>query len=66
MFVRKPHFRVFTVIMSAIHGVSHDRRHYKALVDGLWTIDAARHAIMEFSLCPGIGALAASHLLSFF
>jgi hypothetical protein len=39
---------------------------YKALVDGLWTIDAARHAITEFSLWPGIGALTASHLFSFF
>jgi hypothetical protein len=39
---------------------------YKALVDGLWTIDAARHAVEEYALWPALGALTASHLFSFF
>lgn len=38
---------------------------YRALVDGLWTVDAARQAIREFSLWVPLAALAASHLFSF-
>jgi len=65
-----PFFTVHYGLFTAAHGlfvfVLFGGEPYKALVDGLWTIDAARHAITEFSLWPGIGALAASHLFSFF
>ena len=65
-----PFFTVHYGLFTAAHGlfvfVLFGGEPYKALVDGLWTIDAARRAITEFALWPGIGALAASHLFSFF
>ena len=54
-----PHTACLCLPFSAVNPTRHS-------VDGLWTIDAARRAITEFSLWPGIGALAASHLFSFF
>ncbi len=69
-FVLVPFFTVHYGLFTAVHGLFvfalFGGEPYKALVDGLWTIDAARHAITEFALWPGIGALAASHLFSFF
>jgi len=69
-FVLVPFFTVHYGLFTAIHGLFvfalFGGEPYMALVDGLWTIDAARRAITEFALWPGIGALAASHLFSFF
>jgi len=65
-----PFFTVHYGLFTAIHGLLvftlFGGEPYEALVDGLWTLDAARHAIAEYSLWPGVGALAASHLFSFF
>jgi len=65
-----PFFTVHYGLFTAIHGLFvfalFGSESYMALVDGLWTINAARHAITEFALWPGIGALAASHLFSYF
>jgi hypothetical protein len=60
------HYGLFTAIHGLIVFSMFGGEHYKALIDGLWTMDAARYAITEFSLLPGIAALAASHLFSFF
>jgi hypothetical protein len=64
-----PFFIVHYGLFTAIHGLFvfslFGGEPYQALVHGLWTVDAARHVIAEFALWPGIGALAASHLLSF-
>jgi len=60
------HYGLFTAIHGLFVFVLFGGEPYRALVDGLWTIDTARRAIVEFSLWPGIGALAASHLFSFF
>lgn len=38
---------------------------YRALVDGLWTIDAVQQVIRDFDLWLAIAALFASHLFSF-
>ena len=65
-----PFFAVHYGLFTAVHGLFvfalFGGESYKALIDGLWTLDAARHAIAEFALWPGIGALTASHLFSFF
>jgi hypothetical protein len=63
-------FTVHYGLFTAIHGLfvfsMFGGNPYMALVDGLWTMDAARRAIMEYSLWSGIAALTASHLFSFF
>jgi hypothetical protein len=65
-----PFFTVHYGLFTAVHGLLvfslFGGKPYEALVDGLWTMDAARHAITEFALWPGLAALAASHLFSFF
>jgi hypothetical protein len=65
-----PFFCVHYGMFTAIHGLFvfglFGGEPYKALVDGLWTGDAAHHAIGEFSLWLPIAALATSHLFSFF
>jgi len=65
-----PFFAFHYGLFTAIHGVFvfslFGGEPYQALADDLWTLEAVRHAITEFSLWPGIGALAASHLFSFF
>ncbi len=65
-----PFFTVHYGLFTAVHGLLvfslFGGKPYEALIDGLWTIDAARHAITEFALWPGLAALAASHLFSFF
>lgn len=38
---------------------------YRALVDGLWTIDAVQQVIRDFDLWLALAALFASHLFSF-
>lgn len=60
------HYGLFTAIHGLIVFSMFGGKPYKALMAGLWTMDAARFAITEFSLWPGIAALAASHLFSFF
>jgi len=60
------HYGLFTAIHGLIVFSMFGGEPYKALIDGLWTMDAARYAITKYSLWPGITALAASHLFSFF
>jgi Family of unknown function (DUF6498) len=60
------HYGLFTAIHGLFVFALFGGEPYQALVDGLWTVDAARHAINEFALWPALAALAASHLFSFF
>lgn len=60
------HYGLFTAIHGLVVFSMFGGEPYKALIDGLWTMDAAQHAITEYSLWPGIVALTASHLFSFF
>lgn len=65
-----PFFCVHYGLFTAVHGLFvftlFGGERYRALVDGLWSVDAARSAIGEFALWPALAALTASHLFSFF
>lgn len=64
-----PFFCVHYGMFTAIHGLFvftlFGGEPYLALIDGLWTGDAARAVIEAFALWPAFAALAASHLFSF-
>lgn len=64
-----PFFCVHYGMFTAIHGLFvftlFGGEPHQALIDGLWTGDAARAVIEEFALWPALAALAASHLFSF-
>lgn len=59
------HYGLFTAIHGLFVFALFGGEPYQALVDGLWTVDAARDAIERFALWPALAALAASHLFSF-
>lgn len=64
-----PFFCVHYGLFTAVHGLFvftlFGGEPYRALIDGLWTGDAARAVIAESALWPALAALAASHLFSF-
>lgn len=64
-----PFFCVHYGMFTAIHGLFvftlFGGEAHQALIDGLWTGDAARAVIAESALWPALAALAASHLFSF-
>ncbi len=64
-----PFFCVHYGMFTAIHGLFvftlFGGERYQALIDGLWTGDAARAVIDASALWPALAALAASHLFSF-
>jgi hypothetical protein len=60
------HYGLFTAIHGLFVFALFGGEPYQALVDGLWTVDAARDAIARFALWPALAALVASHLFSFF
>lgn len=59
------HYGLFTAIHGLFVFALFGGEPYQALVDGLWTVDAARDAIERFALWPALAALTASHLFSF-
>lgn len=59
------HYGLFTAVHGLFVFALFGGDSYRALVDGLWAGDAARHAIAEFTLWPALAALAASHVFSF-
>lgn len=59
------HYGLFTAIHGLFVFALFGGEPYQALVDGLWTVDAARDAIERFALWPALAALTASHMFSF-
>jgi hypothetical protein len=64
-----PFFCVHYGLFTAVHGLFvftlFGGEAYRDLIDGLWTVDAARKVIADTALWPALAALAASHLFSF-
>ncbi len=64
-----PFFCIHYGLFTAVHGLFvftlFGGESYRALIDGLWTVDAARAVVADFAMWPALAALIASHLFSF-
>ena len=59
------HYGLFTAAHGLLIFTLFGDPSYRVLLDGLWTIDAARAVIEESALWPALAALVTSHLFSF-